>query len=94
MIEKLRRTDGGFTYEPTSAGCGLLEEWYLMICRENDSGNKKNDEEHFWTRQRIGSSSLESAAKPKQAMVIVIKSDQDHINKTGPLPDLRNKLFF
>lgn len=35
------------------------------------------------TRQGIGSSSLGRAAEPERAMVIVIKSDRDHINMAG-----------
>ncbi|KAM7370159.1 hypothetical protein PAMP_011437 [Pampus punctatissimus] len=49
--------------------------------------------EHFCTRQGIGSSSLERVAEPKRATVIVIKSDQDHINEAGPRPDLQNKAW-
>lgn len=47
----------------------------------------------FCTRQRIESSSLEKAAEPKWATVIVIKFDWDHINETGLLLDLQNKAW-
>lgn len=32
--------DRGFVYGPVSTACGPPEGRYLMICRENDSGNK------------------------------------------------------
>lgn len=80
-------------YDPASMACGPPEGRYLVICWENDSGNKNMMGNIFCTRQRIGSSSLERAAEPKRATVIVIKSDRDHINKTGPRPDLQNKAW-
>lgn len=73
-------------YEPARTACGPPEGRYLMICRENDSGNKNMMGNIFCTRQRIGSSSLERAAEPKRATVIVIKSDRDHISETGLRP--------
>lgn len=91
MKEKGGWTNTGSLYEPAGMACGPPEGRYLMICRENDSGNKNMMGNIFCTRQRIGSSSLESAAEPKRATVIVIKSDRDHINEAGPLPDLQNK---
>lgn len=78
-------------YKPASSACGPQEGRYLMICQENDSGNKNMMGNIFWTRQKIGSSSLERAAETKRATVIVIKSDQHHINETGAQLDLRYK---
>lgn len=45
----------------------------------------------FCTREGIGSSSLERAAEPKRAIVIVNNSDPDHINEASPQPNLRTK---
>lgn len=92
--EKGRWTDRGFVYEPARTACGPPEGRYLMICRENDSGNKNMMGNIFCTRQRIGSSSsLERPAEPKRTTVIVIKSDRNHINEAGARPDLQNKAW-
>lgn len=73
-------------------------QWVQAVVLKNDnilwfdSGNKNMIGNIFWTRPRTRSSCLERPASPKWAMVIFIKSDQDHNNETGhPEQSVENK---